>query len=38
MAIKQDDKGRTHIDWELDGITPKMIDWFWANMEKGFAL
>lgn len=38
MAIKQDDKGRTHVDWELDGITPKMIDWFWANMEKGFPL
>lgn len=38
MAIKQDEKGRTHVDWELEGITPKMIDWFWANMEKGFAL
>lgn len=38
MSIRQDEKGRTHVDWALDGITPKMIDWFWANMEKGFAL
>jgi len=28
----------THIDWEHDGITAKMIDWFWSNMEKGFIL
>jgi hypothetical protein len=26
----------THIDWSHDGITAKMIDWFWINMEKGF--
>lgn len=38
MAVKQDDRGWTHIEWELEGITPKMIDWFWCNMEKGFAL
>jgi hypothetical protein len=38
MAVKQDKKGRTHVDWELDGITPKMIDWWWSNMEKGFPL
>ncbi len=38
MTVRQDEKGNTHIDWELEGVTPKMIDWFWANMEKGFHL
>jgi hypothetical protein len=38
MAVRQDEKGWTHIDWELEGVTPKMIDWWWCNMEKGFAL
>jgi hypothetical protein len=28
----------THIDWRHDGITPRMIDWFWNNMEKCFDL
>jgi hypothetical protein len=28
----------THFDWTLDGVTPRMIDWFWSNMEKGFML
>lgn len=28
----------THFDWQLDGVTPRMIDWFWMNMEKGFIL
>ena len=28
----------THLDWSHDGITAKMIDWFWSNMEKGFIL
>jgi len=23
---------------ELHVVTPEMIDWFWANMEKGFVL
>jgi hypothetical protein len=31
--VTQDAMG-THIDWELEGITPRMIDWFWSNMEK----
>ena len=35
--ITQDDLG-THLEWEHDGITPRMIDWFWSNMEKGFVL
>lgn len=28
----------THFDWTLDAVTPRMIDWFWSNMEKGFIL
>ncbi len=28
----------THLDWELEGVTAHMIDWFWSNMEKGFVL
>jgi hypothetical protein len=28
----------THIDWSHDGITARMIDWFWSNMDKGFML
>lgn len=28
----------THLDWSHDGLTAKMIDWFWSNMEKGFLL
>jgi hypothetical protein len=28
----------THFDWSHDGITARMIDWFWSNMEKGFIL
>ena len=38
MSARFDEKGWVHIDWELDGVTPRMIDWFWSNMEKGFAL
>jgi hypothetical protein len=38
MAVRQDKKGWTHIDWELEGMTPRMIDWWWCNLEKGFAL
>ena len=36
-AMTQDALG-THIDWALDGVTARMIDWFWSNMEKGFIL
>ena len=35
MKVRQDEKN-THIDWELNGVTALMLDWFWANMEKGF--
>lgn len=37
MKVTQDAMG-THLDWEHEGITPKMIDWFWSNMEKSFLL
>ena len=37
MNVRQDEKN-THIDWELNGVTAHMLDWFWANMEKGFYL
>jgi hypothetical protein len=36
-SILHDQLG-THIDWALDGVTARMIDWFWLNMEKGFIL
>lgn len=36
-TISHDSMG-THIDWRHDGLTPRMIDWFWSNMEKGFIL
>ena len=37
MNVTQDELG-THLDWELEGVTARMIDWFWSNMEKGFLL
>lgn len=37
MKLTQDNMG-THLDWTHDSVTPKMIDWFWSNMEKGFIL
>ncbi len=36
-TISHDTMG-THIDWRHDGVTARMIDWFWSNMEKGFIL
>lgn len=36
-TISHDAMG-THIDWRHDGVTARMIDWFWSNMEKGFIL
>lgn len=32
--VWQDDKGATHIDWELEDVTPNMLNWFWCNLEK----
>jgi hypothetical protein len=26
------------LEWELEGVTPRMIDWFWSNMEKCMLL
>lgn len=37
VRVTQDLAG-THIDWEHDGVTARMIDWFWSNMEKGMLL
>jgi hypothetical protein len=36
--IWQDKNNWTHVDWELDGVTSRMLDWFWSNMEKGDSL
>lgn len=36
-TITQDAMG-THLDWQHEGVTAHMIDWFWSNMEKGFIL
>ena len=35
--VAQDVTG-THLDWRHDGVTARMIDWFWSNMEKAFLL
>lgn len=37
MIVTHDDMG-THVDWSHENVTPKMIDWFWSNMEKSFLL
>jgi hypothetical protein len=26
------------LEWELENVTPRMIDWFWSNMEKCILL
>jgi hypothetical protein len=36
-TVRHDALG-THLDWRLEGVTARMIDWFWSNMEKGFIL
>jgi hypothetical protein len=38
MKVRQDERDNTHVEWELESVTPVMIDWFWSNMEKGFYL
>lgn len=38
VAAPTHDALGTHFDWTHDGITPRMLDWFWMNMEKGFML
>lgn len=35
--VIQDEAG-THIEWAHDGVTARMIDWFWSNMEKCMLL
>ena len=36
-TVFHDSQG-THIDWQHEAVTARMIDWFWSNMEKGFIL
>jgi hypothetical protein len=36
-TVTQDAAG-THLDWRHDGVTARMIDWFWSSMEKGLVL
>jgi hypothetical protein len=36
-TVTQDRTG-THIGWQHDAITARMIDWFWSNMEKCMLL
>ena len=38
-SVRQEDNGRTHIDWVLDkSVTAEMVDWHWSNMDKTFIL
>ncbi|MBP1626703.1 MAG: hypothetical protein H6Q00_1178 [Holophagaceae bacterium] len=37
VNITQDALG-THLDWQHEGVTAHMIDWFWSNMEKAVLL
>jgi hypothetical protein len=32
------ENGFTHLEWEHELVTAKMLDWFWSNMEKGILL
>ena len=32
-STRQDELG-THLEWELEGVTCKMLNWFWGNLEK----
>jgi hypothetical protein len=36
-TVSHDSLG-THLEWQHEGVTARMIDWFWSNMEKGFIL
>jgi len=36
--VRQDKNGWTHIDWELIGVAPAMLDWHWCNMDKDYNL
>lgn len=38
MEVWVDEREYVHIDWKLDGVTSKMLNWWWCNMEKGFVL
>lgn len=35
MAMKRvETEEAMRLQWELEGVTSRMIDWFWSNMEK----
>ena len=36
-TVSQGSEG-AHIDWALDGVPARVIDWFWSNMERDFLL
>jgi hypothetical protein len=36
-TVSHDSLG-THLDWQHESVTARMIDWFWSNMEKAFIL
>ncbi|MGD9210029.1 MAG: hypothetical protein PVI90_04605 [Desulfobacteraceae bacterium] len=39
MAMKRiETDDAMQLEWELENVTPKMIDWFWSNMEKCMLL
>ena len=39
MAMKRiETEDAMRLKWELEGVTPRMIDWFWSNMEKCILL
>ena len=35
---KTDQNGFTHIFWTLEGVTAKMLDWHWSNLDKTYTL
>lgn len=36
--VIQEKPGLTHVEWALNDVTPRMLDWFWCNQEKADAL
>ena len=35
---KTDERGFTHIYWTLEGVTAKMMNWHWSNLDKDYML
>lgn len=38
FPYRTDENGFTHISWTLEGVTAKMLDWHWSNLDKTYAL